>query len=298
MPSLKESKDRIKSIKSTKKMTQAMRMVSAAKFRRLEDSIKKARVYAEDVDALARQLSETFQAAPGELPILRPVENAQAILCVVVTSTRGLCGSLNTNVLKQARTFIGESLERGQKVEVVCIGKKGFEHLSRHYPTCVKNHFDILQDNLTFARVQHVVQSILETFEKGQCDAVHLFYTSLHSILIQKATCKQLLPFQSQEPHREIEAPTPAVPKPLVEYEPSHQALAAYLLPHSLEVSIFTAILDSMASEQGARMVAMDNATKNADEMIRRLTMAYNRKRQSNITKELIEIISGCEALA
>ena len=295
MPSLKSFRVRIASVKSTQKITSAMKMVAAAKFRRAQEQALAARPYAE---RMARMLGSLARAVSGEGPrLLSGTGGDKVHLVVVATSDRGLCGAFNSSIVRGARQFIGRLLADGKQVKILCVGRKGRDQLRRDYgKLIIETMEDVGRKRLAFADAQRVAERVLARFEAGEFDVCTLFYNRFKSAMSQIVTRQQLIPFQLEE--GEAPAPTAAEQAGAVyEFEPDEEEILADLLPRNLAVQIFRALLENNAGFQGAQMTAMDNATRNAGDMIKKLTLQYNRTRQASITKELIEIISGAEAL-
>jgi F-type H+-transporting ATPase subunit gamma len=293
MPSLKEFRVRIDSVKSTRKITSAMKMVAASKLKRAQEQAEAARPYAERMATMLQRLAANVQAGAGAPKLMAGTGSDHKQLIVVVTSDRGLCGGFNGNLVREVRRKVRNLLAAGKEVKLVCVGRKGRDLLRRDYASLIVASFEGIggKKKIAFAEVQPVADKVLALFEAGEADIVTLFYNHFKSVIAQVPTDQQLIPF----------APAEAVvhegPQAVYEYEPSEEAILATLLPKNVGIQIFRALLDSAAGEQGARMSAMDNATRNASDMIAKLTLRYNRARQAYITKELIEIISGAEAL-
>lgn len=287
MPSLKALRGRIKSVKNTRQITKTMKMVAAAKVRRARSAVESARPYAQ---RLAGILANIAAGAGSSGPLLLTGRaEVKSVRLIVFGSDRGLCGGLNSNLLKATAQWVSEQTALGRKVELIAVGRKirdGLKNSHRHL--LVASHTD-LGRNIEFSHAQAIAQESLEAFTSGTADEVHILSSHLVSMLTQTPRVQQLMPLP-----RPAEGTKP-VGQP--EYEPDEQTVLAHLLPLNLNMQIFTAMLESAASEQAARMTAMDSATRNAGEMIKRLSIQYNRSRQAAITKELIEIISGAEAI-
>ncbi|MGE4314298.1 MAG: F0F1 ATP synthase subunit gamma [Pseudobdellovibrionaceae bacterium] len=304
MPSLRDYRDRIASVKSTRKITSAMKMVAAAKLKRAQDQAEASQPYAR---AMAGMLARVAAGvAPGTGPkLLTGTGNDKNYLLIIVTSDRGLAGGFNANLIRMARGAIRELKANGKNVKVVCVGRKGRDLLRR------TNREDILESYTGFTGGKEVhyhdadtvAQLVLEQFDLGQFDVVSLVFNKFRSVLVQKPSVQQLIPFVMPEGEagndNSAAKPEGKAKGPISPYafEPSEERILAEILPRNLGVQIYRALLDSSAGEQAARMTAMDNATRNAGDMINRLTLEYNRARQAHITKELIEIISGAEAV-
>jgi F-type H+-transporting ATPase subunit gamma len=285
MASLKSIRKRINSVKNTRQITKAMKMVAAAKLRRAQENVFAARPYAEKLADVLRRLATSGGSVDS--PLLCKEKNDRTLL-IAVTSDRGLCGGFNANICKAAEAFIRDNSERFREISLMTIGRKGHEYL-RSRATVSRNYANVFS-SLNYQTAALIGQEVIEGFKSDQYDTVYLLYNSFKSILSQTVTLNQLLP---------VEPPDAADEEFLPEaiYEPSKEELLAGLFPKHVEVQIFHAMLESVAAEHGARMTAMDSATKNATEMIGKLTLQYNRARQAAITKELMEIISGAESL-
>jgi F-type H+-transporting ATPase subunit gamma len=287
MPSLKSIKKRIGSVKNTRQITKAMKMVSAAKLRRAQENVVAARPYAIKLAEVLGRLSGNVPADCS--PLLQRREGASKALLVVVTSDRGLCGGFNANLCKAADRFVKEHKSDYSELKIMTLGRKGYDYLKNRHGVW-KNHVN-LQSNLTFQTAVVLAQEIIEGYLAEEYDEVHVLYNEFRSVMSQEITFTQLLPVTP--PASESEE---IVPREYI-YEPGQAELLAELLPKHIEVQIFKTLLESVAGEHGARMTAMDSASKNATEMIGKLTLIYNRARQAAITKELMEIISGAESV-
>ncbi len=295
MASLKELRNRIASVKATQKITKAMQMVAAAKLRRAQMAAEAARPYATRMEAVLANLATALQGRDGRPPLMVGTGKDQVHLLVVCTSERGLCGGFNSAIVRLAREHINRLLADGKQVKILCVGKKGFDQLKRLYAPLIIDTIDFRGvRQLSFEHAEQVSDKLLALFAKGAFDVSTLFFSRFRSVISQIPTAQQLVP---------ATIPTDAAPAEdtlggaVYEYEPDEAEILTELLPLNITTQIFKALLENAASEQGARMSAMDNATRNAGDMIDRLTMKYNRSRQAMITKELIEIISGAEAL-
>lgn len=288
MPSLKDLKNRIGSVKNTRKITKAMQMVAAAKLRRAQDAAEAARPYAERMNAVMAGLAASVGNAEGAPRLLAGTGKDQVHLLVVMTSERGLCGGFNSTIVRLARQRANELLAAGKTVKILTVGKKGREQLRRDFGANMIDHVDMSEvKRVGYANAQTVARNVLARFEAGEFDVATIFYNRFQSVISQIPTALQVIPAKYEG----------ASAGGLYDYEPSEEAILADLLPRGVATQVFTALLENGASEQGARMSAMDNATRNAGDMINKLTIQYNRSRQAAITKELIEIISGAEAL-
>ena len=288
MPSLKDLKNKIASVKNTRKITKAMQMVSAAKLRRAQDAAEAARPYAERMTAVMGGLSASVGSSASAPRLLAGTGSTQVQLLVVMTSERGLCGGFNSTIVRLARAKANELIAAGKTVKILTVGKKGREQLRRDFAANMVGHVDMSEvKRVGYSNAQAIARDVLARFEAGECDVVTIFYNRFQSVISQIPTAQQIIPAKFEA----------GAATALYDYEPSEEAILADLLPRGVATQIFTALLENGASEQGARMSAMDNATRNAGEMITKYTTIYNRSRQAAITKELIEIISGAEAL-
>ncbi|WP_068115596.1 F0F1 ATP synthase subunit gamma [Tropicimonas marinistellae] len=293
MPSLKDLKNRIDSVKSTRKITKAMQMVAAAKLRRAQEAAESARPYAERMQAVMSDLAAAVGASDNAPRLLSGTGSDQVHLLVVMTSERGLCGGFNSSIVKAARTRITELQGAGKTVKILTVGKKGREQLKRDYAELFVDHVDMSDvKKVGYTDASGIAADLMARYEAGDFDVCTIFYNKFVSVIAQEPTVSQIIPavFDAAEESAD-EAKTP------YDYEPSEEGVLADLLPRGVSTQIFTALLENAASEEGARMTAMDNATRNAGEMIDKLTIQFNRSRQAAITNELIEIISGAEAL-
>jgi F-type H+-transporting ATPase subunit gamma len=289
MPSLKDLKNRIASVKSTRKITKAMQMVSAAKLRRAQDAAVAARPYAERMNAVMSGLAAGMAGSASAPRLLSGTGSDKVHLLVVMTAERGLCGGFNSTIVRLARARANELLAAGKTVKILTVGKKGREQLKRDLSAHFIGHVDLSEvKKMGYDVAQNIARDILARFDAGEFDVATLYFNRFQSVISQIPTAQQVIPAT-------FDADNGA--SPLYDYEPSEEGILSDLLPRSVATQVFTALLENGASEQGARMSAMDNATRNAGDMINRLTIQFNRSRQAAITKELIEIISGAEAL-
>ncbi len=288
MPTLKEIKKRITSVKNTRQITKAMKMVSAAKLRRAQDSVIAARPYA---DKMLNVLSSLAQREDPEAHALLQQRGKRRALIVLLTADRGLCGGFNANVSKAAERMIRQNKEGYEAIDLMMIGRKGNDYLKRRKGMNIVKVYENITGNISYSTASLLGQEIVEWYNEEKYDAVFLAYNAFRSAISQDPTISQLLPIIP----REEDATEQHVPEYI--YEPNRSEVLAQVLPKHVEVQIFRALLESVASEHGARMSAMDSASKNASEMMGRLTLAYNRARQAAITKELMEIISGAESV-
>ncbi|MGF1550086.1 MAG: F0F1 ATP synthase subunit gamma [Sphingomonadaceae bacterium] len=292
MASLKELKGRISSVKSTQKITKAMQMVAAAKLKKAQAAAEAGRPYAERLEGVMRRLAARVQLTPQSPKLLAGSGKDDTHLLVVCTSDRGLAGAFNANIVRAARKTAERLKGEGKTVRFYLVGRKGKAMVQRFFPKQIEHHFDTGEmKRPSFEDAQAIAADILKRFEEGDFDVAHLFYARFKSALVQEPVEQQIIPVEIEE-GEEMSASSAAV-----EYEPGEEAILAELLPRNVAVQIYRALLENAASEQGSRMTAMDNATRNAGEMIDKLTIRYNRTRQAAITTELVEIISGAEAL-
>ena len=299
MPSLRDYRDRIASVKSTRKITSAMKMVAASKLKKAQDQAEASQPYAQSMADMMARVAKNVVISDASSKLLVGTGSDQKHLLVVVTADRGLCGGFNTNLVKETMAKIRELTNEGKDVSLVCVGRKGRDALRRIYASKIMESFiGILgASKVEFADANKVTEFVLEKFDAGEFDVCHLVYNEFVSVLTQTPQVQQLIPFALPESEEgEEEQPEEGQISPY-DFEPEEEQILNALLPRNIGVQIFRALLDSAAGEQAARMTAMDNATRNAGEMINDLTLAYNRARQAYITKELIEIISGAEAL-
>jgi F-type H+-transporting ATPase subunit gamma len=288
MPSLKDLKNRIASVKNTRKITKAMQMVAAAKLRRAQDAAVAARPYAERMTAVMSGLTASVGNAPGTPRLLAGTGSDKVHLLVVMTAERGLCGGFNSTIVRLARLHANDLIAKGKTVKILTVGRKGREQMRRDLAKHFVGHVDLSDvKRMGYVNAVAIAKEILTRFAAEEFDVATLFFNRFQSVISQIPTAKQVIPATFEGTGTSS----------LYDYEPGEEAVLADLLPRALATEVFTALLENAASEQGARMSAMDNATRNAGDMINRLTIQYNRSRQAAITKELIEIISGAEAL-
>jgi F-type H+-transporting ATPase subunit gamma len=293
---LKELRLRIRSVRSTQKITSAMKMVAASRLRRAQEQAEAARPYSTRMERMLASLAANLRAQANAPKLLAGTGRDQTHLLLVATSDRGLAGGFNATILREARRNIRELQGAGKTVKLFIIGRKGRDALRRDYARLIaETKTDVGRPRLTFQDAQAIADRLLTLFEAGEFDVCSIIYNRFRSAISQVVTKQQLIPFAP--PRQGEEKPTGAVPGAIYEFEPEESEILGDLLPRNLAVQIFTALLENAASEQGARMTAMDNATRNAGDMIDQLSITYNRTRQAAITKELIEIISGAEAL-
>ena len=299
MPSLKDLKIRIDSVKSTQKITSAMKMVAAAKLRRAQEGAEAARPYAVRMERMLGSLAQSVGDTEGAPKLLAGTGNDETHLIVAFTADRGLCGGFNSSIVRQVRNMTIDLKAAGKTAKIFCVGRKGHDVLKREFAgDIIDNVEGIGRRGVEYDEAAGVALSITELFEAGEFDVCTIVFNRFQSAMTQIVTPQQLIPFEPAEADAaEEETAADDGPKAVYIFEPEEDEILADLLPRNLAVQIFQALLESAASEHGARMTAMDNATRNAGDMIDNLTLTYNRTRQAFITKELIEIISGAEAL-
>ncbi|MGE3875146.1 MAG: F0F1 ATP synthase subunit gamma [Parvibaculaceae bacterium] len=292
MPSLKDLRNRISSVKATRKITKAMQMVAAAKLRRAQESAVAARPYSERMATVLANLSSSMEGRDDAPQLLAGTGKDQTHLLVVCTAERGLCGGFNSSIARLAREHTDRLIANGKTVKIITVGKKGNDILKRLYGRFIIDTVDLRSARtLAFSHAQDIAAKVLKLFDEGQFDVCTLFFAEFKSVISQKPTALQLIPASVAG------SKAPDLGGAIYDAEPDESEILADLLPRNIAVQIFRALLENAASEQGARMSAMDSATRNAGDMINKLSIRYNRQRQAQITKELIEIISGAEAL-
>jgi F-type H+-transporting ATPase subunit gamma len=291
VPNLKDLKNRIESVKNTRKITKAMQMVAAAKLRRAQEAAEASRPYSERFNSVLASLAASVGSAEGAPLLLRGTGKQDIHLLVVMTAERGLCGGFNSNIAKLAKNHAAELKRAGNQVKVITVGKKGRDALKRELGDCFIEHVDLSEfKSIKYVNAQSIAKDILARFDENEYDVATIFYSKFVNVVSQIPTAQQIIPANFDE-NSASENQT------VYDYEPDEETILADLLPRGVATQIFSALLENGASEQGARMSAMDNATRNAGEMIDKLTIEFNRSRQAVITNELIEIISGAEAL-
>jgi F-type H+-transporting ATPase subunit gamma len=292
MASLKDLRNRIASVKATQKITKAMQMVAAAKLRRAQEAAESARPYAERMEAVLANIATAVAGAEGAPRLIAGTGKDDVHLLVVCTAERGLCGGFNSSIARLARDHARDLLADGKTVKIYMVGKKGHDLMRREFSGYMVERIDFRgMRQISFNEARQVSAKVLELFEAGEFDVATLFYSRFRSIITQIPTAQRIIPADVKEGAEMISDGS------VYEHEPSEEEILADLLPRNVSIQIFRALLENGASEQGARMSAMDSATRNAGEMIDGLTLSYNRQRQAQITKELIEIISGAEAV-
>jgi F-type H+-transporting ATPase subunit gamma len=290
MASLKDMRVRIASTKATQKITKAMQMVAASKLRRAQTAAEAARPYADKMSAVISNIASAAASSPGAPVLLAGTGRDQVHLLLVCTGERGLSGAFNSSIVRLARERALALMAQGKDVKFFCVGRKGYEQLRRQFDKQIVEHLDLRSvRQLGFVNAEDIAKKVLARFENGEFDVCTLFYSRFKSVIAQIPTAQQVVPLVVEE--------SAAASTTSYEYEPEEDEILTRLLPRNLAVQIFRALLENNASFYGAQMSAMDNATRNAGEMIRKQTLVYNRTRQAQITKELIEIISGAEAV-
>ena len=290
MASLDDLKKRIASVKSTQKITKAMKMVAAAKLRRAQESAERGRPYSEKMNNIILNLSNGISDKENAPKLLSGTGKNKVHLCVVMTSDRGLCGGFNSNIIKKAKSYFSKILNEGKQLKIITVGSKGNDQLKRVYGDKIIENISFKESkNANYFDADKVGKIIIEKFEAGEFDICTIFYNQFKNVITQLPQAQQIIPLNNEEDHDNSDGS--------YEFEPDEDEILSNLLPKNISTQIFKAMLENSASEQGSRMSAMDNATRNAGEMVDKLTIEYNRSRQAAITKELIEIISGAESL-
>ena len=290
MASLDDLKKRIASVKSTQKITKAMKMVAAAKLRRAQESAEKGRPYSEKMNNVILNLSNGISDKENAPKLLSGTGQEKTHLCVVMTSDRGLCGGFNSNIIKKAKSYFSKILDEGKELKIITVGSKGNDQLKRVYGDKIIENISFKESkNANYFDADKVGKMVIEKFEAGEFDVCTIFYNQFKNVLTQIPQAQQIIPLNNEGEENSSEES--------YEFEPDEDEILSNLLPKNISTQIFKAMLENSASEQGSRMSAMDNATRNAGEMVDKLTIEYNRSRQAAITKELIEIISGAESL-
>ena len=291
MPNLKDLKNRIESVKNTRKITKAMQMVAAAKLRRAQDAAEASRPYSERFNSVLASLAASVGSSDSAPLLLRGTGKQDVHMLIVMTAERGLCGGFNSNIAKLARSHASKLKEDGKQLKIITVGKKGRDALKKDLGEYFIEHVDLSEfKSIKYVNAQAIAKAILARFDDSEYDVATIFYSKFVNVVSQIPTAQQIIPaiFDDQ---------SSASDKAVYDYEPDEETILADLLPRGVATQIFAALLENGASEQGARMSAMDNATRNAGDMIDKLTIEFNRSRQAVITNELIEIISGAEAL-
>jgi len=291
MPSLDDLRKRIKSVKSTQKITKAMKMVAAAKLRKAQENAEKGRPYSEKMNNIILNLSNSITDKENAPKLLTGTGNEKVHLCIVLTADRGLCGGFNTNIVKKAKSFFEKIKSEGKSLKIITVGSKGYDQLKRIYGSQIIEKISFKDSKVTnYLDAEIVGKKIIELFEKNEFDVCTIFYNQFKNVITQIPQEQQIIPLKSNEIKKNSVEDN-------YEFEPEEDEILSNLLPKNISTQIFKAMLENSASEQGSRMTAMDSATRNAGELVDKLTINYNRSRQAAITKELIEIISGAESL-
>ena len=291
MASLDDLKKRISSVKSTQKITKAMKMVAAAKLKRAQDSAEKGRPYSQKMNNIILNLSNGISDKSNAPKLLSGTGNEQIHLCVIMTSDRGLCGGFNANIIKKAKSYFLKLNQEGKELKIITVGSKGNDQLKRVYGDKIIENISFKNSkNANYFDAEKVGKTIIDRFGKHEFDICTIFYNQFKNVITQIPQAQQIIPLNTEKNNEDKSEES-------YEFEPDEDEILSNLLPKNISTQIFKAMLENSASEQGARMSAMDNATRNAGEMVDKLTIEYNRSRQAAITKELIEIISGAESL-
>ncbi len=292
MPSLDDLKKRIKSVKSTQKITKAMKMVAAAKLRKAQENAEKGRPYSKKMQNIILNLTRSISDPKNAPKLLVGTGNDKTYLCVVLTADRGLCGGFNTNICKLAKTNFKKILNEQKNLKIITVGSKGFDQIKREYGKFVIKKYSFKEKKqITFEEADTVGNEIIRLFNKNEFDKCILFFNNFKNVITQIPQAQQIIPADNKSSETTEENSL------LYEFEPDEDEILEDLLPKNISTQVFKAFLENAASEQGSRMTAMDNATRNAGDLVDKLTINYNRSRQASITKELIEIISGAESL-
>ena len=292
MPSLDDLKKRISSVKSTQKITKAMKMVAAAKLRRAQESAEKGRPFSEKMNNIILNLSSSISDKENASKFLVGTGKDNIHLCVVITADRGLCGGFNTNICKKAKNDFEKIIKQGKTLKIFTVGSKGYDQLKRTYGSYIIENLNFKGfKKITYKDAEEIGKKIIKLFNENQFDVCKIYYNKFKNVITQIPQAQQIIPVEKikKEEEKKLEN--------FYEFEPEENEILNDLLPRNISTQIFKAILENAASEQGSRMTAMDNATRNAGDLVEKLTITYNRSRQAAITKELIEIISGAESL-
>jgi len=294
MPSLDDLKKRIKSVKSTQKITKAMKMVAAAKLRKAQENAEKGRPYSKKMQNIILNLTKSINDPQNAPKLLVGTGKDQVYLCVVLTADRGLCGGFNSSICKLAKNNFKKLLSQGKKIKIIAVGSKGLDQIKREYGKYIIKKFSFKdKKNISFHEADLVGKEIIELFNKDEFDKCIIFYNNFKNVITQIPQAQQIIPVEQKIEDDKITQKE----KLSYEFEPDEDEILEDLLPKNISTQVFKAFLENAASEQGSRMTAMDNATRNAGDLVDKLTINYNRSRQASITKELIEIISGAESL-
>lgn len=293
MPSLKDLRNRITSVKSTQKITKAMKMVAAAKLRKAQENAEKGRAYSEKMNNIIGNLKQSIADVSSAPKLLAGNDKSEIHLCIVITADRGLCGGFNTNIVKKAREFFNQIIDANKKLKIITVGSKGDDQIKRNFKDYIVEKISYKNiKNISLNEASELTSKIITMFENNEFDVCTIFYNKFKSVISQEPQAQQIIPVENLD--ADVES---SEDENQYEFEPDENEILEYLLPQNITTQLYKAFLENAASEQGSRMSAMDNATRNAGDLIDKLTINYNRSRQAVITKELIEIISGAESL-
>ena len=293
MPSLKDLRNRITSVKSTQKITKAMKMVAAAKLRKAQENAEKGRAYSEKMNNIIGNLKQSIADVSSAPKLLAGNDKSEVHLCIVITADRGLCGGFNTNIVKKAKEFFNQIIDANKKLKIITVGSKGDDQIKRNFKDYIVEKISYKNiKNISLNEASELTSKIITMFENNEFDVCTIFYNKFKSVISQEPQAQQIIPVENLD--ADVES---SEDEDQYEFEPDENEILEYLLPQNITTQLYKAFLENAASEQGSRMSAMDNATRNAGDLIDKLTINYNRSRQAVITKELIEIISGAESL-
>ena len=293
MPSLKDLRNRITSVKSTQKITKAMKMVAAAKLRKAQENAEKGRAYSEKMNNIIGNLKQSIADVSSAPKLLAGNDKSEVHLCIVITADRGLCGGFNTNIVKKAKEYFKNILDANKKLKIITVGSKGDDQIKRNFKDYIVEKISYKNiKNISLNEASELTSKIITMFENNEFDVCTIFYNKFKSVISQEPQAQQIIPVENLD--ADVES---SEDEDQYEFEPDENEILEYLLPQNITTQLYKAFLENAASEQGSRMSAMDNATRNAGDLIDKLTINYNRSRQAVITKELIEIISGAESL-
>ena len=293
MPSLKDLRNRITSVKSTQKITKAMKMVAAAKLRKAQENAEKGRAYSEKMNNIIGNLKQSIADVSSAPKLLAGNDKSEIHLCIVITADRGLCGGFNTNIVKKAREYFNQIIDDNKKLKIITVGSKGDDQIKRNFKDYIVEKISYKNiKNISLNEASELTSKIITMFENNEFDVCTIFYNKFKSVISQEPQAQQIIPVENLD--ADVES---SEDEDQYEFEPDENEILEYLLPQNITTQLYKAFLENAASEQGSRMSAMDNATRNAGDLIDKLTINYNRSRQAVITKELIEIISGAESL-
>ena len=293
MPSLKDLRNRITSVKSTQKITKAMKMVAAAKLRKAQENAEKGRAYSEKMNNIIGNLKQSIADVSSAPKLLAGNDKSEVHLCIVITADRGLCGGFNTNIVKKAKEFFNQIIDANKKLKIITVGSKGDDQIKRNFKDYIVEKISYKNiKNISLNEASELTSKIITMFENNEFDVCTIFYNKFKSVISQEPQAQQIIPVENLDADVEN-----SQDEDQYEFEPDENEILEYLLPQNITTQLYKAFLENAASEQGSRMTAMDNATRNAGDLIDKLTINYNRSRQAVITKELIEIISGAESL-